>query len=68
MSERLDNLKERLQNLKSFKANELKLPKEKQSANYIADLIESIKSCNKQIVDLVKNGDKIEVMNGGEFV
>lgn len=67
MSQRLKDLNERLANMQAFKAAELKLPKAEQSANYIADLNESMKSCKVQIAHLTKNGDGIEVMNGGEF-
>lgn len=68
MSQRLKDLNERLANMQAFKANELALPKEQQSANYIADLNESMKSCKVQISHIQKHGEKIEVINWGEFV
>lgn len=62
---RLIDLNERLAYMQAFKAAELKLADP--SANYIADLNDSIKSVKTQIKHFQKNGDKLEVMNGGEF-
>lgn len=68
MSQRLKDLKERLSNMQSFKANEMALPKKQQSKSYIADLNETIKAVEASIGHLEKHGESIEVMNGGGFV
>lgn len=67
MSQRLKDLHERIKNMEAFKAAELKLPKKERSQAYISDLNETIKSCMVQIGHLQKNGDSIEVINGGAF-
>lgn len=65
---RLEQLTERLAHMEQFKANELAMPTNLQSGNYLADLQDSIDGCKRQIKYIEKNGEKIEVMNGGAFV
>lgn len=65
---RLQQLKERLKQLESFKATELAMPVAMRAESYIGDLNESIKSIKVQITHVERHGEDIEVMNGGKFI
>ena len=60
--DRIKQLQERLQALKQYQADELKLIKP--SHTYLLDLTESIRGCERELTFLKKNPDGVEFVNG----